>query len=243
MIVALFFLLLSSSVYANSAFEAGLLEYNKENWSGAIEAWKGITESGQTSAELEYNLGNAFFRKGVLERSILHYERSLKLKPSDEDTRKNLGLANRGIVDQIAHAPTLGIFDYLHALRDSMSVSAAKNLLMAANALLALAVGCYFYSKGRLQDVFRRVIVVFAGSTIVLLLMYSWRSSAHADTSAIIMVEKTDVYSSPTENSTQLFSLHSGTKVRLGEALSSWTEIELADGRKGWIPSVYIEII
>lgn len=235
--------LLSLPALANPAFDAGLQAYNQEKWSEAISQWESITQSGQTSAELEYNLGNAYFRHGNIERSILHYERALKLNPNDEDSRKNLALANRGIVDQIAHAPTLGIWKYADNLRDSLSVSTSKGLLLLFNALLALSVGAMFYASGMLRDVSRRATILFGSLAVLMLIFYGWRSSALADTSAIVMAEKTDIYSSPTDNSTQLFSLHSGTKVRVGETLTDWTEIQLSDGRKGWIPRADIEHI
>ncbi len=235
--------LLSLPVLANASFDAGLQAYNQEKWSDAIAQWESITSSGQTSAELEYNLGNAYFRQGTIERSVLHYERALKLNPNDDDARKNLALANRGIVDQIAHAPKLGIWKYADSLRDSFSVSTSKALLFLFNTLLAISVGAMFYTNGTLRDAAKRVTILFGCLSGMMLLLYGWRSSALAETSAVVMAEKTDIYSSPTDNSTQLFSLHSGTKVRVGETLSDWTEIQLSDGRKGWIQRVDIENI
>ncbi len=236
-------LLFSLPTFANTAFDAGLQAYNQEKWSDAIAQWESITVGGQTSPELEYNLGNAYFRQGVIERSILHYERALKLNPNDDDARKNLALANRGIVDQIAHAPTLGIWKYTDNLRDSFSVSTLKMLLFLFNALLAIAVGAMFYTNGFLRDAARRGVILFGCLAGLMLFLYGWRSSALAESSAVVMAEKTDVFSSPTDNSTQLFSLHSGTKVHVGESLSEWTEIQLSDGRKGWIPRADIENI
>lgn len=236
-------LLFSLPVFANVTFDVGLQAYNQEKWSDAISQWESIASTGQTSAELEYNLGNAYFRQGSIERSILHYERALKLNPNDDDARKNLALANRGIVDQIAHAPKLGIWKYTDSLRDSFSVSTSKTLLFLFNTLLALSVGAMFYMNGNLRDTARRATILFGCLAGLMLLHYAWRCSALSEASAVVMVEKTDIYSSPTDNSTQLFSLHSGTKVHIGETLSEWTEIQLSDGRKGWIPRADIENI
>ena len=105
-------LLFSLTVFANATFDVGLKAYNQEKWLDDIAQWESIASSSQTSAELEYNLGNAYFRQGSIERSILHYERALKLNPNDDDARKNLALANRGIVNQIAHSPKLVFWKY-----------------------------------------------------------------------------------------------------------------------------------
>ena len=61
---------------------------------------------------------------------------------------------------------------------------------------------------------------------------------------AVVMRPVTSVKSSPSaESSKDLFILHEGTKVRIIDEVGSWNNIELADGRQGWIPSADIEII
>lgn len=58
------------------------------------------------------------------------------------------------------------------------------------------------------------------------------------------MKMETSVKSSPTsDNSTDLFRLHEGTKVKVLESMGSWTNISIADGRQGWIKTSDIERI
>ena len=61
---------------------------------------------------------------------------------------------------------------------------------------------------------------------------------------AIVMRPVTSVKSSPSgEASTDLFILHEGTKVKLIDRVGTWSNIELADGRQGWMLSSDFEII
>jgi uncharacterized protein YgiM (DUF1202 family) len=61
---------------------------------------------------------------------------------------------------------------------------------------------------------------------------------------AIVMRPVVSVKSSPsTEASQDLFILHEGTKVEILDQVGSWSNIELADGRQGWIRTSEIEII
>ena len=61
---------------------------------------------------------------------------------------------------------------------------------------------------------------------------------------AIVMRPVASVKSSPSaESSTDLFILHEGAKVRLIDQVGRWSNIELADGRQGWLPSDDMEII
>jgi SH3-like domain-containing protein len=50
--------------------------------------------------------------------------------------------------------------------------------------------------------------------------------------------------SSPTQNSAKdLFVLHEGTKITILDTVGSWVNIELSDGRQGWVKSEQIEVI
>ena len=61
---------------------------------------------------------------------------------------------------------------------------------------------------------------------------------------AIVMRPVTSVKSSPSaEASKDLFILHEGTKVKILDKVGSWSNIELADGRQGWLPSDDMELI
>ena len=60
---------------------------------------------------------------------------------------------------------------------------------------------------------------------------------------AIVMSSAASVKSSPDRSATELFVLHEGTKVVIGEATEGWAEVRIADGRKGWIEEKRIERI
>ena len=54
----------------------------------------------------------------------------------------------------------------------------------------------------------------------------------------------TSVTSSPSGDAAKsLFILHEGTKVKVLDEVSGFTDIELADGRRGWIATQDIERI
>ena len=52
---------------------------------------------------------------------------------------------------------------------------------------------------------------------------------------AIIFSSTTIANSAPTNNSTNLFSLHSGSKVEIVDAIGDWINIKIANGNNGWI--------
>ena len=65
-----------------------------------------------------------------------------------------------------------------------------------------------------------------------------------AQDSAVIVRSVVEVRSSPTdEGASSLFILHEGTKVRLLDSVGNWKNIELSDGRQGWMKASDLEII
>ena len=72
-----------------------------------------------------------------------------------------------------------------------------------------------------------------------------WQKNDYMKTgSAIVMRPVVSVKSSPSSESSQdLFILHEGTKVEILDQVGSWNNIELADGRQGWMRSADMEII
>ena len=75
--------------------------YREGEFAEAVVAYEAIIAQGMESAELYYNLGNAYFKQNNLGRSILFYNRAQLLNPSDEDVRHNLMYARTKTKDNI----------------------------------------------------------------------------------------------------------------------------------------------
>ena len=61
-------------------------EYSKGNYQQAIKDYEELLKAGE-SAEIYYNLGNAYYRTENITRAVLSYERALLLNPADDDIR------------------------------------------------------------------------------------------------------------------------------------------------------------
>lgn len=76
--------------------------YDEGDYEASAAAYRGLL--GEDGADLDraalhYNLGNAEYRAGRLGYAMLHWERSLALRPNDEDARANVALA-RAVLDR-----------------------------------------------------------------------------------------------------------------------------------------------
>src|ERR1043166_4522656 len=67
-------------------------DYSQGHFQEAAEGYQKLVSAGERSANLFYNLGNAWFRLGNFGEAILNYERALALDPHHPEAAANLVL-------------------------------------------------------------------------------------------------------------------------------------------------------
>src|SRR5439155_17910207 len=83
----------SSIAQAEGDFTKANQEYAQEHFKEAISGYEALVRAGQWSANLFYDLGNAYFRTGDFGHAILNYERALALERHHPETAANLQIA------------------------------------------------------------------------------------------------------------------------------------------------------
>ena len=71
--------------------------YEMKHYDKAISIYEALIKEEGATKQLYYNLGNAYFRANEIGKSILNYERALRLDPTDEDAKANLEFALRDL--------------------------------------------------------------------------------------------------------------------------------------------------
>ena len=232
--------------YPDSLWNAGVAAYTEGDFASALQDWEDVRATGLMSKELYYNLGNAYFKTGEMAQSILWYERALKLDPSDADIRHNLEYARSLTQDRIEEVPEIFFEQWGHALCYLLpSNTWAVLCLVFLAAAVAMAL---LFLLGSTAG--RRRVGFFVGIACLLLAFLGWdfaqwqRQEALAQDRAIVMRPVSSVKSSPSaESAKDLFILHEGTRVKILDNVGSYTNIELGDGRQGWLPTGDIEVI
>lgn len=230
----------------DSLWTAGVQAYTDGKFSDASAAWTSIEESGQKSAKLYYNLGNAWFKQGNYPKAILNYERALRLDPSYSDARYNLEFTSNFVQDKIEPVPEFILKSVARKVCYVMG-SNAWALIFLVLLAAALMMGLLFLLGA---SVGKRRAGFYCGIVLLLLsagaLSFSiWQKSDSVKTdTAIVMSPVSSVKSSPSSGSSKdLFVIHEGTKVTILDEVGSWKNIALADGRQGWITSNELEVI
>ena len=223
---------------ANTAYNAG-------NYAQAEECYTRIVEQGLHSAALYYNLANAHFKQDELGKAMLYYNRALRLRPNDEDIRHNLEYAEQSTKDSIEEIPEFFLKTWIKSLRGALSCT-AWSILSLLMLVAALACGLLYLLAQRLS--LRKIGFYLMAVTALLFVVttaFAWseRNMLVERSEAIIMNSAVSIKSSPDRSATELFVLHEGTKVTIGETIDGWAEVRIADGRKGWIEQERIERI
>jgi tetratricopeptide (TPR) repeat protein len=231
---------------ADSLWNAANSAYSEGRWDEAVEDYEQISTMGLESPELYYNIGNAWFKAGDNARAVLNYERALKLDPSHEDARYNLEIVEGRIQDNIEPVPEFFLKEWLRNISQIMSSDSWAIFFIV---LLGVTLGLFLVFLLAPSVIWRRV-GFFTGIITLILMIFAlsfsiWQKNDYlGHDEAVVMKTVTSVKSSPsTDNSTDLFILHEGTKVTILETMGAWTNISLADGRQGWMKTTDIEPI
>lgn len=219
--------------------------YARQQYQQAIKDYEELLHDG-VSAELYYNLGNAYYRTDNITRAVLNYERALLLSPGDSDIRFNLQMARSKTIDKITPESEMFFVTWYHALVNIMSVDGWARTALVSFALAIVLALAYLFSA----RIWVRKVGFFGGLAFIAvfilanLFAYQQRQELVNRTGAIIISSAVPVKSTPSKSGTDLFILHEGTKVEITDGtMRGWKEIRVADGKEGWIETSKIEII
>lgn len=243
-------LLLTANVCAEAQtvkelWETGNQAYLDENYQKATQDYETIRALGYESDNLYLNLGNAYFKRGMVGKALLNYNRALRFSPSDKDVLYNISIANKYVQDKIDVIPTFFLQRWMNELRSSITSNAWAGMSLVFFTLMLVAILVYLLTS---TLKWRKIGFYGALGLLALFVISAWLAGSQRKIllnpdKAIIMSSAAPVKSSPDQSSKDLFVLHEGTKVAVKDSLGDFREIEISDGNKGWIEAKAIEMI
>lgn len=218
-------------------------QYASGNYQEAILAYENILTVNPT-AEVYYNLGNAYFKIGEVAQSILAYERALRLRPNYTDAKHNLRFAEAKIIDNIEDNSRFFLSQWAEAFRN-LTTERVWFILSVVFFVLCL-IGAFVFAFMHTAIVrklgFHCAWVALLISIITLCCAFSLHKRDSRREEAIIVQGIVNAKASPDKSGTDLFVLHEGTKVRISDIVSDWAEIHVG-GNIGWISLSALERI
>lgn len=219
---------------AKAIFLEANQSYKNENFEKARDLYLQLEED-YSSFEYYYNLGNVFYKLDDIPSAILYYEKAHKIEPNNDDLETNLMIANQHVMDKIDAVPLSHVSEF------SNEVFSAGNLFWwSLWSIIGIFLSFAFFILYKTR--FKRKLVLGLGFMFLLVFVVNFTfgiltiNRMNTSNEAIIFSEEVEVLSQP-DGSQVEFVIHEGTKVYISENRGDWTEIKIANGNVGWIPS------
>lgn len=212
---------------ANKAYSAG-------DYRTAINKYKEITDLTGQSAAVLYNLGNSYARSGQIGMAVLHYERALRISPSDSDIFGNLQLLKK--------ESGLFVNEYSGLEKILFGLSLSQWLMLF---LVALTVLALFHVFSLLHPITKKTTTFFTAFCCLVLCLSSigGYASYQKFNPAIVISSDARLLISPFDTAASVGTIQEGRSVYPLQSHKNYTYVVDETERKGWIANSSIEAV
>jgi tetratricopeptide (TPR) repeat protein len=225
-----FFAAKASAVSTDKPFEKANSEYVAGHFKEAISDYNAVVESGEWSANLFYNLGNAYYRAGDYGRSILNYERALRIDRQHPEAQANL---------RITRDETHGLELTPSLLEKYVSAGDIGGFTIAAAVLFWLAVILLIIRARRSFLVSAIVCLVLSGCCAFA--TYTLANGTHGKETAVIIRDNVEARVATADTARSVVALPPGSEILVLQPRGDWTYATLPNDQRGWIPTDAVE--
>ena len=226
---------------ADEAWRRGNDAYLHGDYAGAVAAYEELDRQGLVSADLCFNLGDAYYRQGNLGRAIWAFERAAALDPDDDDARYNLTQA-RKTADRRTHDKIEGADRDPFWMRIVTGFGPATETWLFVSVYLAFFVAlAALWIRRRPADHHHARALLAATASILGVaaalsgLLLAGRAYLDRIPSGVILPDAVAVKEGADANYRTSFELHAGLRVRLLDRDQDWLRIRLPNGLEGWV--------
>jgi tetratricopeptide (TPR) repeat protein len=230
---AMICLVVVSSVLAQSDadFTKANQEYAQGHFKEAISGYEALVRGGQWSANLFYDLGNAYFRTGDFGHGILNYERALALERHHPEAAANLQIARdearalelqQSWPERYLQFASVNQYCIAAAIAFWLAVFSVVMLIVArrrSGALIAALILC---------------LLVGAGAIYAL---YTLERGSNGSALAIVTGKDVQARLATADTANSVLALPPGSEVKILSTRGDWIYAALPNTLRGWIPA------
>jgi tetratricopeptide (TPR) repeat protein len=222
---------------AHSFMEANKY-YKEEKYNEAALLYEDLIGSGINNGEIYYNLGNSYFKMGLLGKAIFNYRLAELYLPRDEDLKANIKYARQLTKDRMEVKQFLPFLKEFCFWYSKLNLKELLIVFLIFNGLFwTLATIKIFWKKDHQNQILliNLALVLVLGCSLALKLY----NCAHK-TGGVVLAREITVRAGNGINNTALFQLHDGAEFEIIEQDEDWIKIELEDGKRGWVKSNWV---
>lgn len=218
-----------SASNATQSFEEANRFYEERKYPKAIAAYQTLVTNGKVSAEIFFNLGNAYFKNGDIGRAILNYLKAERLDPRDPDIQANLRFARDSISGSISYPQN--ILDRAATILTLNELAILTAILFWAWFILLTIRQVRPASRASLRPLTNLFGVLLFG--FIVWLGFAWVHSR--EETAIVVAREAIIRLGPLDESQTAFTASDGTELKLLGQRENWAQVSDRQNRVGWV--------
>ena len=235
----LFCVTLTSSALAQSDadFANANQDYAQGNFKEAISGYETLVRSGQWSANLFYDLGNAYFRTDDFGHAILNYERALALERHHPEATANL---------QIARDEARALEMQLSWPERYLQFASINQYSIAAAVAFWVGVFCIvrqIFGRRRSAATIALSILSLFIFAIAILAIYELDHGSKGRALAIVTGKDVQARLATADTANSVLALPPGSEVKILSTRGNWVYAVLPNNLRGWIPVKSTELV
>ncbi|MBI4115415.1 MAG: tetratricopeptide repeat protein [Candidatus Omnitrophica bacterium] len=214
-------------------FREASLAYRGGDYSKATSLYESLVAKSSESADVFYNLGNAYFKQEHLGRAILNYEKARRLTPRDRDILTNLEYV-RGLLEYKIEDKRNWYFRTVDFLLGFFTQKELGIVSLSFGFLFWISWGFSLYRTPDSGWGWRRKTLL----VVTALFLSLWVMKSMHDVTvqeAIVLKSQAAVRYGPSFKDQVAFRLGEGMKVRIQKKAEDWNRVVLPNGETGWM--------
>jgi len=216
---------------ADAEFAKANQEFAQGHFKEAISGYEALIRSGQWSANVFYDLGNAYFRTGDFGRAILNYERALALERHHPEATANLQIAR----DE-AHALEIqpsSLERYLQfASLNQHSIAAATAFWLAIFAMFVL-----IFKQRRSARAIALSICCLLVLAVAVYAIFTLERGSKGQALAVVTGKDVQARLATADTANSVLALPAGSEIKILSTRGDWIYAALPNNLRGWIPA------
>jgi tetratricopeptide (TPR) repeat protein len=228
---------LAASAFAQTDFDKANQEYAQGHFKEAIAGYETLVRSGPLSANLFYDLGNAYFRTGDFGRAILNYERALALERHHPEAAANLQITR----DE-AHALEMQQ-SWLERYLQFASVNQYSTTVAVAFWIATFCIVGLIFARRRSVRLIALSILSASIFAFGILAIYETENGSKGRALAVVTGSDVQARLATADTANSVLALPPGSEIQILNTRGDWVYAALPNNLRGWIPAKSAELV
>lgn len=228
---------------SQSAYDKAVSFYQRGQYDSARVNFENLVKSGVDDARVWHSLGNCYYYLGHIGRSLIAYQRGLRLAPRDGDLLANYRFVRLYAVDKIEPVGEFFLEKWWQAAVARISVYEIRWLAGIIFWIAAAFTIWRFWPGNQVRRFVLPLVVVWSLWAVATAAAATVYQRDFVTRKGAIVVTQTDVRGGPGEDYALQFVAHDGLMGVAERAQGGWYLVRFPNGLKGWVAIGDFEVI